>query len=308
MRFRQILCSAGLVCMVCVPCSLAPLRRACGDIVVSTFDEFENSGKLDITNTCRGESGPADAQGNRTGVSSSFRSGNVTFQNDGLNSAGGFNFWSGIGLSKRTTQVGQLFENGNDLISRPATGAGGSPVWAVVANAGSMTADNGYQFASVDLTNTLYTWTSMNNGDAFAGPPFRNGGGTGRNLGQDDFFTVRFQNTLAPNSFLDFNLADFRGATDFILGTCTPVSFDLSPLGARQLSISFLGSRETNVSPPNDPPLYFLDTPLYLAMDNIRVASIASVPEPGSLALVLLVGLAWGGYRAQVHRRVGRSG
>ncbi len=162
-----------------------------------------------------------------------------------------------------------------------------------------MTADNGYRFGSLDITSTLFTWNSMALGDPFAGPPMGNGGGTGRFVGQDDFFTVRFTNT-ANSAFLDFNLADFRGNTDYVVANWR--TFDLSSLNAAQIRISFLGSRETNYTPPPDPPVYFLDTPAYVALDNISVFNITTVPEPGSCLCVgsALAWLAWRRRRAAV--------
>ena len=244
------------------------------DIVMSTFEEANLASQL---------SSDAAFEG-LTGVASQFRSGAVTFANNGVFFGG--SSWSGIGYSRRTTPGGgqQLYNNSNDLISQPGTGAGGSATWSVVGGNGLMTADSGFYFNTVDIANTLYTWNSIVNGDPFAGPPMGNGGGTGRLTGQDDFFTVRFTNT-ANSAFLDFNLADYRGNTDSVLNAWQ--SFNLLSLQATQLSISFLGSRETNYNDPPDPPVYFLDTPAYAAMDNISVVSITAVPEPSSCVLML---------------------
>lgn len=257
----------------CVWMSVSSPARA--DIVLSTFEE---------SNLAIGLNADASFEG-LPGVASQFKSGSVTFDNDGVFFLG--STWSGFGYSRRTS-VGTdqfLYDNSNDLIAKPAAGASGSATWAVVGNGGMMTADEGYLFSSLDITNTLYTWSSLALGDPFAGGPMTNGGGTGRFAGQDDFFTVRFTNT-ATAAFLDFNLADYRGNTDSV--NLNWQSFNLSSLAASQLSISFLGSRETNFNDPPDPPFYFMDTPAYAAFDNIAV--ITAVPEPSS-ACLLLVGI-----------------
>lgn len=258
-------------------CFALPALPLYGDVVISSFEESGLAANLNPNGAFEGLSE----------VSSQFRSGNVTFNNDGVYFGG--SSWSGFGYSRRVAAAPgqQLYDSSNDLISKPAVGAsaipgpGSSATWGVIGTGGIMTADAGYLFQSLSLTNTLYTWNSMANGDPFAGPKFANGGGTGRFAGQDDFFTVRFENT-STQSFLDFNLADFRGATDTINDTWQ--AFNLSPLQASQLSISFLGSRESNFVPPPGDPVYFLDTPAYAAVDNIGV--ISAVPEPGSIALI----------------------
>lgn len=257
---------------VCVLVLSSPKSSA--DIVISTFEEPSLATNLN---------GDAAFEGLGE-AASQFRSGAVTFNNEGVFFGG--TSWSGFGYSRRTTVGGgqELYNNSNDLIALPAVGASGSQTWAVVGGGGVMTADAGYLFANVDITNTLYTWNSIANGDPFAGPPMGNGGGTGRFTGQDDFFTVRFTNT-ATNAFLDFSLADYRGNADNVNTSWQP--FSLLTLNASQLSVSFLGTRETNYNPPGDPPFYFMDTPAYAAFDNVRVASVTTVPEPSSCLLVL---------------------
>ena len=122
------------------------------------------------------------------------------------------------------------------------------------------------------LTNVLYTWTSMANGDSF-GPQF----------GTNDYFTVRFTNTDTA-AIQDVDLANFRNGNSTILDQWQHV--DLSSLDASRLSISFLGSRSN---------AFGITTPTYVALDNVAVAA---VPEPSSLAL-----LAAGGASVAWHRR-----
>lgn len=272
---RSFLSVLGTTCVFFFVC-----QSIRAEIVLSTFEEGNLATKLNSDSSYEG----------LTEVASQFKSGSVTFENDGVYFGG--STWSGFGYSQRTAPgLGQdLYNNSNDLIARPAVGAGGSTTWAVVGSNGVMTADAGYRFATIDITNTLYTWNSLANGDTFAGGPMSNGGGTGRFTGQDDFFTVRFTNT-ATSAFLDFNLADYRGDADNVNSNWQ--SFSLFSLDASQLSISFLGSRETNYNDPPDPPVYFMDTPAYAAFDNVGVVNVSVVPEPSSLCLVsaIIVGV-----------------
>ncbi len=242
----------------------APLVSSAA-IVVSTFEEQALANKLSGFNVYRGEDGAA----------STFRSGNVEFANDGVFFGG--TSWSGVGISRKTVRTAANFwEQGDDLISRPATGSN-SATWGVVFDRGVMTADAGYTFTSFDVANTLWADQSMTLGDAFVGPPLGKGGGTGSFAGQDDFFVVQFTNT-SSNAMLEFSLADFRGSNSFIRDDWS--EFDVSSLDASQIAITLLGSRETADGQGG----FFQNIPSYAAIDNIRVTS---VPEPSLFGLSL---------------------
>ena len=152
------------------------------------------------------------------------------------------------------------------MISQPGVGAAGSQTWAIVYGNGQLTADPGYRFQGLSLTNTYWTWSSVM-GQAYD-QPFVAG----------DFFTVRFSNADTPG-YLDVNLADFRDGKSLIVNDWSDVN--LSSLNASRLNVSFLGSR--------DGPLG-LETPSYVALDDVAVASISAVPEPSSIALLSLGG------------------
>ncbi len=274
-----VLCAALFVC--------AASEQANGEIVLSTFEEQTLANQLSIENAFEGLIEQA----------SQFRSGAVTFNNNGVFFGG--TSWSGFGYARRTA-VGpqqELYNNSNDLISLPAVGVDSSPTWAVVGNGGTMTADAGYLFTSVNLTNTLYTWDSIANGDNFAGPPMSKNGGRGRFAGVDDFFIVKFTN-LDTNQALDYYLADFRKDSGQV--NVNWDLFNLSSLNASRISVSFLGSRETNYGDV-DNPFYFMDTPAYAAFDNITVTA---VPEPGSCLLVV-AGVLVAARRMRRARRTG---
>ena len=229
-------------------------------IVYSTFEESDLAGKLDGNQTFRGETLNGEQH------PSSFSSGFATFYNNGK--AAAFGYWDGIGLSRRTAPgAGQkLYDEGNDLISKPGTGAGGSATWAVAYEGFSapttLSAAPGYQFNALDITNTLYTWT------AIVTPEY------GAQFGNNDFFKVTFTNTDTLAS-KDVYLADYRNGANFVLDTWQSV--DVSSLSASNLGITFSG---TKASP------WGLLTPTYVALDNVAVASVTAVPEPSSFALL----------------------
>ncbi|MGN6134270.1 MAG: DUF4465 domain-containing protein [Aureliella sp.] len=242
-------------------------------VVISSFEEGDLAAKLDAEQTFRGLTAPDGSQ-----MPSDFRSGGATFANDGrgieVHPTYVYDYWTGVGYAQRVAPGSgqELYADGNDLIAKPASGAGGSSTWAVAYDLSTMTADAGYRFSALQLTNTLYAWSSMALGDPFT-PKFTAG----------DYFTVRFTNPDTSAS-KDVDLADFRNGNSLILDQWQQV--DLSSLGASRLSVSFLGSRAN---------AFGLTTPTYVALDNVAVSSIAAVPEPSSLALLGLGGaiIAW---------------
>lgn len=256
------------------------------EIVISTFEDAHVGADslpdlIDSNLTFRGYMAADESP-----IVSEIRSGKVSFTNDGagIDQQYGFPYWNGIGLSQRTAPAAgqQFYEHGNDLISQPGVGASGSQTWGVVYGQGELAADPGYRFQGLSLTNTYWTWSSVM-GQAYD-QPFVAG----------DYFTVSFTNADTLES-VNYDLADFRNGNSLILSDWREVN--LESLNASRLSVSFLGSRDF-------PPLG-LETPSYVAIDNVAVASISAVPEPSSIALLSLGGgiLFWHRRRRQAAPR-----
>lgn len=140
------------------------------------------------------------------------------------------------------------------------------------------------QIRSLFVTNATYPALSMRDGDAFAK---KFGGDTGDD---PDFFKVTFTGFTGSNATggttgqQEFYLADYRfsdNALDYIVDQW--VQLDLSGLGAaRSIGIALASS-------DNGP--FGMNTPAYVAIDQIQLASI---PEPRVIlvfAMVVTAGL-----------------
>lgn len=259
----------------------SPLRA---EIVVADFEEPALASKL-TDDVYKGE----------LGAPGSFNSGNVSFSNDGHYIIPPYDFWSGIGFARKTTlSTGEYWENGNDLVITPGTGAGGSDTWGVVYFSGTLQTQSGYVFDSLAISNTVYTSYVMTHDDTYGGPAFSQG----------DYFTVTFTNPVTHDS-LDYYLADYRSSNPsehYILNDWTNVS--VSSLQASTLNVSFNGSRQT--TDPNTNQVY-LNTPTYVAIDNVAVSSVSAVPEPSSLALLAASGSLGVWFRWRKRRRLSSS-
>lgn len=204
----------------------------------------------------------------------------VAFGNT-FNSGG---FWNGWVWSSVADSITPGF--GNQYASFPGGGSNGTGgatpggTYAVAFGGSSyFNVPDGFRLSSADFTNTTYAALSMRDGDAFAK---QFGGDSGND---PDFFRAILTgydsldaagNALAE---LRIDLSDFTfddNNLDYILDRW--INVDLTSLGAaRSVGLSFESS---------DVGSFGINTPTYLAMDNL---TLTAVPEPGSFAALSLV-------------------
>ncbi len=196
----------------------------------------------------------------------------------------GFSFWGGWSYSNLTQQVPGDFEN--QYMAWPATGAGGSPKYGVAFvgsdPAPTLTMPAGLMPASMQVTNTTYAGSVIQNGNAFS-----------RRFGDDpatpavvetshpDYFKLTIAGRNAADqpvgSPIEVYLADYRfpnDAQDFVLREWLPVNLS-SLSGAAKLTFDM----ETT-----DVGQFGANTPFYFAMDNFVFEPI---PEPATVALCI---------------------
>jgi hypothetical protein len=189
-----------------------------------------------------------------------------------------FGSWDGFSVSNHTDTTTPGF--GNQYSSRAGSGASSSSKYAVAYNSGYFNLSSDTRLSSVAVTNTTYAALSMQNGDMFA----KKFGGLSGNDG--DFFRVTFNGfdglSGVGNSVgaVAVDLADFTftdNTEDYILSNWLTV--DLSSIAsARSVVLDFSSSDSSGG---------FINTPTYVALDNL---TLTAVPEPGSLALLGIVG------------------
>jgi hypothetical protein len=211
-------------------------------------------------------------------------SGGVSFANTyGIDSFGGYDYpyWLGFAASAVDTVVSGTAKGAfTDQYTSYPGGGFGSPTYMVAYDSAAVislpvpTTVSGFRIA-----NTAYTYCTMANGDEynFAQPLVS---GTG-------WFAVTATGRLAGNlqGTAEFFLADLRGAEP--LGIRAGWTwFDLTPLGTVDtIEFSFAGAaNQYNVGG--------LVTPAYFALDDLTVAA---VPEPSGLALLVTAAGAIGG-------------
>lgn len=204
--------------------------------------------------------------------SAGWQSGGVTFGNSFTADWGGY--WNGVVYSNVVDTATAGF--GNQYAAYAGGGVGGSGIYAVVY-AGSAAFFNlpaGYVAQSVALTNTTYAALDMLNGSGFSK---KFGGASGQDA---DFLDVILTGYAGAGGVGDvtgsvtFRLADYTfpdNAADYIVSAWSTV--DLTPLGsAASVRFSWAGS---------DVGMFGLNTPTYVALDNL---TLTAIPEPSAFA------------------------
>ncbi len=218
--------------------------------------------------------------------SNGWSSGGVFFSNsyngDSLPTLG-FDFWDGWGYSNVVNSTSAGFTN--QYAAFPGGGAdaaGGVLVggrYAIAARSGGyFNLPSNTLLSSVQLANTTYAALSMRDGDTFAK---RFGGPSGDD---PDFFRVVLNGfdglggTGALVGSITVDLADYTFADntqDYILEEWLTV--DLTAItGARSVALSFSSS--------DVDPIFGINTPVYLALDNL---TLSVVPEPTHLLMLI---------------------
>ncbi len=220
---------------------------------------------------------------NGSDQSTMFISGDAVFMN-AYNSS--YNSWDGWAYSSMTdtTTPGM----GNQYAAITGSGAKGSATYGVAYDMGSyggasppnlsfgaVTAnDYNTVISGAYFTNTTFAYLSMQDGDAFSK---KFGGVTGDD---PDYFKLIIKGITEAGEYtqaIDFYLADFRfsdNAQDYIVDDWTWVN--LSGLG-KIIGLEF-SFESTDVGP------FGVNTPLYVAMDDLN--GPAPVPVPGSFSIL----------------------
>jgi hypothetical protein len=225
-----------------------------------------------------GASLPTNSFYNGGDFAGGFTSRGTFFNNSYSADFGGF--WSGWAYSNVADPTTPGFMN--QYAAYPGEGAGGSRTYGVAysfdRDIAFLNLPNGSLLSSLSLANTTYAALAMRDGDQFSK---QFGGATGLD---PDFFKVILRgysdiDTLgAETGSIEVFLADFRfddRNDDYILDRWLDV--DTSGLGAaRSVGLEFASS---------DRGPFGINTPTYVAFDNLRFAPATVVPEPGGLLI-----------------------
>lgn len=199
--------------------------------------------------------------------------GDLTFTN-AYNSSWGT--WNGFAISN-TTDV-TTFDYSNQYSAAVGSGVNGSANYAVHFPSGSIVNTGSTGIIGFEITNTALAKLSMLNGDSFAkqfgSPNDANGNPDGTN--GEDFLRVWIicsDATASNKDSLLYYLADYRfsdDAQDYIVDTWEHI--DLSTFGFDVKSVDFRFES-------SDVGQWGINTPTYLAIDNVQTSAQLAVAE-----------------------------
>jgi len=185
----------------------------------------------------------------------------------------GNGYWYGFALSNTSDDTTAGYGNQYSCIS--GSGSENSAHYMVYYSGSlGITKSGNKQFYSVDVNNTTLAALSMRDGDAFA----KKFGGVSGN--DPDFLLMQivgYTNGMQIGDTIGFYLADYRfsnNAQDYIVDTWTTVNLqDIA--GADSIMFFFKSS---------DVGQFGINTPLYVALDNIKIHTSLSVENPATLS------------------------
>jgi len=259
----------------------APAARA-GDIVVNFNDLGYPNGSFDPHQGL--PAGPAPGTGSYDDgwdLTGGFTSNGVFFSNSYNTSDFSWSGWAYSDVNDPTSTGPTPFLDDFNHQFAAITGAapGGSGNYAISFGPGAVIdLPSGTSPVSFEVANTTYAYLSMTHGDGFA-----------KQFTTGDFFELKiFGFTGLDGAGAQVGEVDFLLANDHSPGSL-PVNVwtlvDLTPLaGSQSLTFDYASS---DVGP------FGINTPEYLAMDDLTLST--AVPEPSTWA-VLLVGLAGLGF------------
>lgn len=237
------------------------------------------------------QSGSGGVYYNGSDGAGGFSSGGASFNN---NYNADWDSWDGFAYSTATDTATVGYTNQYSAYALGGNTGAYAVAFSGYATPTSIGFASGVAPISVDLTNTTYAALDMLNGGLFGSKKF--GGASGDDA---DWFSVTFTSYDAGHAEIGsvtFYLADFRFADnslDYVVSDWTNVDLTGLGSGVRSIELSWASS---------DVGDYGMNTPAYIALDNLAYSAI---PEPASAAT--LAGAALLGLAAIRRRRAARA-
>ncbi len=182
-------------------------------------------------------------------------------------------YWTGFSYSNMTDVTTPGYSNQYSAIT--GGGAEASEIYGVYTPDGMISFSQNTFVDSMSITNSTYAYLSMLNGDFFGkqfGSPNSASGAPDGTNGEDFFkvWIVGINEAMQRVDSVEFYLADFRFAEqsqDYIVNTWENVN--LTSLGSiRHLTFRFESSDMSGI---------YINTPLFLALDNLHITNTLSL-------------------------------